>query len=115
EHVLHEPHVTGDVDETHDFTRRKFGERESQVDRQPARLFFGKPVGIGTGQREDQRRLAVVDVTRGRYDPHCTAATRRASSAGAMVRRSQTTRPSSTRATMRACRNSSTFAPSIAT
>src|SRR5690606_31406027 len=35
-----------------------------EVDRDPPTLFLLPPVGIAAGQRTDERRLAVVDVTR---------------------------------------------------
>ena len=41
--------------------------REPEVDRDAARLFFLQPIGIGAGQRLDERALAVIDVA-GRAD-----------------------------------------------
>ena len=41
-----------------------------EVDRQPARLLLGEAVGVGAGEREHQRRLAVVDVARGGDGSH---------------------------------------------
>ena len=70
EHVLHEPHMAGNVDEAHDLTRRQRAEREPEVDRQAARLLLREPIGVGAGEREDERRLAVIDVARGRDDSH---------------------------------------------
>ena len=49
---------------------RQRGEREAEIDREAARLLLGKAVGIGAGEREHQRRLAVVDVAGGRDHPH---------------------------------------------
>ena len=48
------------------------GEREAEVDGEPARLLLGEAVGIGAGEREDERRLAVVDVAGGGDDPHAS-------------------------------------------
>jgi hypothetical protein len=39
--------------------------RESEVDRDAAFLFLWKPITIGAGERLDESRLAVVDMTRG--------------------------------------------------
>ena len=55
EHVLDEAHVTGDVDEADLGTGRQRREREPEVDGEAARLLLGEPVGVGAGQRPDQR------------------------------------------------------------
>ena len=68
EHVLHEAHVTGHVDEPDVGAGGQGREREAEVDREPARLLLREPVGIGARQREHERRLAVVDVPGGRND-----------------------------------------------
>jgi hypothetical protein len=39
--------------------------RETEVDRDAARLFLGEAVGIGAGERFDQRAFAVVNVAGG--------------------------------------------------
>lgn len=44
-------------------TRRQ--RREAELDRYPAPPLLSKAIGIATGQRPDQRRLAVVNVTGG--------------------------------------------------
>ena len=80
-------------------------EREPEIDREPAFLLLGEAVGIGAGERPHERRLAVIDVARGRDALSWRTRARRASrasSTGSTVRRSHTTRSSSTRATMRA-------------
>jgi hypothetical protein len=41
--------------------------REPQIDGDAARLFLLEPIGVGAGQREHERALAVVDVS-GRSD-----------------------------------------------
>ena len=38
---------------------------KAKVDRDAARFFFGQPVGVGPGQRFDQRGFAMVDVSGG--------------------------------------------------
>ncbi len=54
QHVLEEPHVPGHVDEADLDSRRERGEREAEVERQPACLLFGEAVGIGARQREHE-------------------------------------------------------------
>ena len=73
EHVLHEPFVTGHVDEPDLDARRQGREREAEIDREPAHLLFGEAVGVGAREREHERRLAVVDVTGSSDDPHASA------------------------------------------
>ena len=41
---------------------------KAQIDRDPARFLFRQTIGIGAGQRLDQRTLAVIDVTGGGDD-----------------------------------------------
>ena len=43
--------------------------REAEIDRDAALLFFGQAIGVDAGQRFDERRLAVIDMT-GRGDDH---------------------------------------------
>jgi len=66
QHVLDEADVTGDVDEPDLGPRRQRRERETQVDGQPPRLLLGQTVRVGAGEGQHQRRLAVIDVARGR-------------------------------------------------
>ena len=67
EHVLHEALVAGDVDERDvDAVDDLVGEAE--VDGDAAGLLFLQPIGIGAGQRQDQRALAVIDVSGGADD-----------------------------------------------
>ena len=56
---VHDPavHVTGQAE---------MG--EAQVDRNAALLFLLQPVGVGPGEKLDERGLAVVDVTGGADD-----------------------------------------------
>ena len=66
EHVAHEALVARDVDERQrDVVRLEV--REPEIDRDAARLLFLQPIGIGPGQRLDERALAVIDVP-GRAD-----------------------------------------------
>ena len=69
QHVAQEPDVAGHVDEA-DRLAVDDGVGEAEVDRQAAALLLGEAVGIGAGQREDERRLAVVDVAGGGDHPH---------------------------------------------
>ena len=68
EHVADEPLVPGHVDEPDLAAARQRRPRVAEVDREPAPLLLGEPVGVDAGERDDQRRLAVVDVTRRRDD-----------------------------------------------
>ena len=69
QHVAQEPDVSRHVDEA-DRLVVDDGMGEAEIDRQPAALLLGEAVGIGPGERQDERRLAVVDVP-GRGDhPH---------------------------------------------
>ena len=43
---------------------------EAEVDGEAPRLLLGEPVGVGAGERQHERRLAVVDVTGGGDDVH---------------------------------------------
>ncbi len=54
QHVAEELHVTGHVDEAQLGTRRQRRVREPEVDREPAPLLLLEPVGVGSGQRENQ-------------------------------------------------------------
>ena len=47
---------------------REGKEGEAEVDGNAAGLFLGEAVGIGAGERGDQRALAVIDVTGGGED-----------------------------------------------
>ncbi len=63
-HRADEALVPGDVD---DREARAVGQLErcvAEIDRDPALVLLGQPVGVLAGQRLDERRLAVVDVTR---------------------------------------------------
>ncbi len=64
-HRAHEPLVAGDVDERQRATAGQLERRIAEVDRDPARLLLGEPVGVLARERPDERRLAVVDVTGG--------------------------------------------------
>ena len=54
--------------------------REAEIDRDAARFFLGQPVGVDSGERLDQRGLAVINVTGGREDemPHACCVVRHA-------------------------------------
>ena len=77
-HVAYEALVTRHVDERQPATVREVERRVAEVDRDPARLLLGEPVGVLPGQRPDEPGLAVVDVTRRPYcDRHPFTARRR--------------------------------------
>ena len=63
EHVAHESLVSGNIDETDGVVMRCLPVREAEIYRNAACLFLGQPVGVDAGQRFDERRLAVIDVT----------------------------------------------------
>ena len=90
QHVLQEAHVAGHVDEADRGARRQRRVGEAEVDGQAAALLLGEPVGIGAGERQHQRRLAVVDVA-GRGDDASARGRQRppdGSCSGSTVRRS---------------------------
>jgi len=55
--------VTGTSTKSTTLAEREIGEAE--VDGVPARLLLLEAIGVGPGERTDQRALAVVDVTGG--------------------------------------------------
>ena len=61
---------------------------EAQVDRDAARLLLVQPIGVLTGERPDERRLAVVDVPGGTDDQwHATSSRARPAACRARTRR----------------------------
>ena len=62
DHVADEALVPGHVDQGEPATVREVERRVAEVDRDPARLLLGQPVGVLAGQRPDEPRLPVVDV-----------------------------------------------------
>ena len=103
EHVADQPIVAGHVDEVDlgPVVEREMGVPD--VDRHPPPPLLGQPVRVDPGQRPEQRRLAVVDVTGSPDDDgHGRSASRiarvrSASRPGSTVRRSTTARPCSIR------------------
>ena len=65
DHGADEALVAGDVDDREARAVGQLERRVAEVDRDPALVLLGQPVGVLAGQRLDERRLAVVDVTRG--------------------------------------------------
>ena len=59
--------MAGNVDDTGRRVAR-IEMREAEIDRDAALALLLEPVGVDTGQRFDQRRLAVIDVTGGTED-----------------------------------------------
>src|SRR5207302_11323600 len=99
EHVLEEPDVTWHVDEREVAAGWQRRPGEPQVDGETASLLLRQPVGVDARQRQHEGRLAVIDVTGSAYDVHDSSALATTGSSDAStVRRSQTVRPSRTRA-----------------
>ena len=73
EHVAQEADVAGHVDEADPCARRQRRVGEAEVDREAAALLLLEAVGVGAGERQHERRLAVVDVAGGGDDPHASA------------------------------------------
>ena len=68
EHVAHEALVAGNVDEGGHDTAAQVRMGEAEVDGDPPLLFLLQPVGIGAGEGEDERALAVIYVAGGTDD-----------------------------------------------
>ena len=71
DHRPHEPLVAGHVDEREPAPVGQLERGVAEVDRDPAALLLGQPVGVLPGQRPDEPRLAVVDVPRGAGPSAC--------------------------------------------
>ena len=80
QHVLEEPHVTGDVNEGQLLTGRERGEGEPEIDREAPGLLGGPAVRVGPGQGQDERRLPVIHVPGRRDNAHLSRVPRRAGS-----------------------------------
>ena len=63
-HRAHEALVSRDVDERERPPARKLERRVAEVDRDPAGPLLGEPVRVLARERADERRLAMIDVTR---------------------------------------------------
>src|SRR5262249_18601707 len=97
QHVADEALVSRHVDDPGARAVRAVEPGEPEVDRDAARLLLPQPVGVLSGEGEDERRLAVVDVPRGaddqRHGSPSAAPTSTIRSAGAkMPRRSRRNR-----------------------
>ena len=68
QHVLHEPLVPGDVDDAERQAIPEIEVGEADVDGDAALFLLLEAIGIDPGQRQDQARLAVVDVPCGAGD-----------------------------------------------
>ena len=62
-HVLNEFFVAGNVDDPDQLIARQPQGGKAQVNGDAAALFLLQPIGIGSGQRLDKTRLAVIDMT----------------------------------------------------
>ena len=65
DHLAHELLVAGHVDDAHRAPARQLELREAELDGDAALLLLRQAVGIGAGERLDERGLAVVDVPGG--------------------------------------------------
>ena len=65
QHVLHESFMTRHIDQAHAHSGRRDQRREAQVNRDPALLLLGQPVGVHAGQPADERGLAMINVAGG--------------------------------------------------
>src|SRR5438552_16083319 len=65
-HVPDEVLMPGDVDDAHLPAVGKAEPRESEIDRHATLALFTEPVRGDAGQRFDERRLAMIDMARGR-------------------------------------------------
>ncbi len=109
EHVADQPVVPGNIDEVELGPVFQDQVRVPDVDRHPAGSLLGQPIGVDPGQRPEQARLAVIDVTGGpdddRHDDDAARPAMRraivASSNGDTVRRSNAIASSTIRARIR--------------
>ena len=62
QHVLHKALVAGNVDESDAQILAQIQMSEPQIDGDAAALLFLPAVGVGAGERQNQRRLSVVNV-----------------------------------------------------
>jgi len=69
EHVADESLVSRYVDDPRARAIPEIQPGKAEIDRNAALFFFLEPVGVLTGQRFDQSRLAVIDVSGGADDP----------------------------------------------
>ena len=65
DHRAHEALVARHVDEREPPSVRQIEGCVAELDRDAARLLLGQPVGVLARERAHERRLPVVDVTRG--------------------------------------------------
>jgi hypothetical protein len=69
QHVLEEALVARHVDKADQLAVRQRHIGKTEIDREAARLLLRQPVGVDAGQRANERRLAMVDMS-GRRDDH---------------------------------------------
>jgi hypothetical protein len=70
QHVGQEADVAGDIDEADAIAGRQNSVGEPEVDGETAPLLLGEAIRIGAGDGEDQRTLAMIDVTGRGDDTH---------------------------------------------
>ena len=76
EHVVQESLVAGNVDDPGLDTVGEAQVGEAEIERHPAYALFEPAIGIGSGQGANERRFAVIDMTRGSDDVHGLRSTR---------------------------------------
>jgi len=81
QHVVHEPLVTGYVDEAELAAVAEIAVGITEVDGYAARLLLLEAIGVDTGQRLHQSGLAVIDMARGSDDHDKGSSARRSASA----------------------------------
>src|SRR5690606_16048065 len=72
DHRAHEPLVTRHVDESEHAAVGKRDVRVAELDRHAARLFLVQPIRVDAGQGAHERRLTVIDMSRGTDDHDLT-------------------------------------------
>ena len=65
QHIVDEALMPRHVNYAHLVAARQFKPGEAQVNRQPALLLLGKPVGVNSGERLDEGGFSVVNMARG--------------------------------------------------
>lgn len=70
QHILDEVAMTRNIDNAYPARLRQVEPGETEIDGHLTGFFFGKAIRVDPGQPLDQRRLAVVNVTRSPNDTH---------------------------------------------
>ena len=73
QHVVQETLVAGHVDDAAFDSVVEAQVREAEIERHAAHSLFDQAIGVRSGERADQRRLSVIDVSGGSDDVHYAA------------------------------------------